>query len=238
MRFLSLAGGPNLGDQVTNVLIYLWPLFPHATEGNYNDAQNGEIAVLSGGGILDETSDAPILRLGRSVVWGAGTNTHGITRPTYPPVLELWEHVGIRDYGTKHRWVPCPSCMSPLFDDPPDPVFDVVTYGHWEKPIGEFVGPYLSNRGTRRDFPRAVRFLASGKTVRTNSYHGAYWALLLGREVELVDPFSNRFLFLPAHYDGNCLTPMSELLQESRNANINFAAEIKKWYANVPASES
>jgi exopolysaccharide biosynthesis predicted pyruvyltransferase EpsI len=43
------------------------------------------------------------------------------------------------------------------------------------------------------DFEKVIRFLASGKVVVTNSYHGAYWAILLGCRVCLYHAFSIKF---------------------------------------------
>jgi len=40
----------------------------------------------------------------------------------------------------------------------------------------------------------AIAFLASGATVVTNSYHGTYWAMCLGRRV-LCAPFNQKFQF-------------------------------------------
>lgn len=42
------------------------------------------------------------------------------------------------------------------------------------------------------DFGAAIRFIASGRVVLSNSYHGVYWGLLLGKKVLCV-PFSNKF---------------------------------------------
>ena len=52
----------------------------------------------------------------------------------------------------------------------------------------------MTNRGDRSRFPDIVAFLAQGECIITNSFHGAYWGLLLGRKVMIFRPFANRFL--------------------------------------------
>ena len=42
---------------------------------------------------------------------------------------------------------------------------------------------------------KVLDFLGSGETVLTSSYHGVYWATLLGRKV-LAFPFSSKFYTL------------------------------------------
>lgn len=45
--------------------------------------------------------------------------------------------------------------------------------------------------------PEIAAFLGSGETVITNSYHGAYWALLLGRRVLVYEPWCSKWLLTP-----------------------------------------
>ncbi len=60
-------------------------------------------------------------------------------------------------------------------------------------------GKLLSNNRKRpNEFHAVLDVLASGETVITNSYHGAYWALLMGRN---------------AHQAGLALAPATFLSQ-------------------------
>lgn len=70
--------------------------------------------------------------------------------------------------------------MSDLFDQTYEAANDIVIYQHKRIPIpieGDF--PRRLNEGD--DMEAAVRCLASGKLIITNSYHGAYWGTFLGR---------------------------------------------------------
>ncbi len=90
-------------------------------------------------------------------------------------------------------YVPCVSAMAPEFDDIPDPQCEVVVFSHALKSKTLSVPseiPHLTNHmGTLKD---TLLHLAKGEIVVTNSYHGTYWAMLMGRRV-LCLPFKDKF---------------------------------------------
>jgi len=229
MRFLHFTETMNIGDTMCCPLWYFPDVFAGAEEAHIRTAQLGESAIVGGGGIFTGEFTQAICRLGPSIVWGAGTNEHGATERIYPYCIKDWSLVGIRDIGSGFDWVPCVSCMAHEFDSPSEPTSDHVVYGHREEPIALASPRMMINHGDDKSFAKAVAFLASGALVKTNSYHGAYWALLLGRNVELIEPFSNRFFYLPARYDGNILTPEPGLLERCRDANRQFANRVHDW---------
>jgi hypothetical protein len=149
--------------------------------------------------------------------------------------------VGTRDYNDKrYEYAPCVSCLSPLFDIQYPIERDVVFYMHHDKTydhnrhIPEIV-PRIDNHCT--SMADAIAFLGSGQTVVSNSYHGVYWALLLGRRV-LCLPFSNKFLgyrFTPGYSelkswqkDINKARSHPEMLELSRSATINFERRVRE----------
>ncbi len=135
------------------------------------------------------------------VAWGVGVS---FPRPGPSPRdshtlrAEGWDLYGHRDVGLDGRFLPCPSCLHPVFDrDFGKPEHEVVYYGHHEKRPLSFVqgfGPYLTNKGPSME--EAVEFLASGEVIVTTSYHGAYWGALLGRRVAVL-PRATKFWHLP-----------------------------------------
>jgi hypothetical protein len=167
--------------------------FPAAAEGRY---------VIGGGGLISDSFpqvEQLTRRHGaRVVLWGVGHNlainiTGGYmksARLDYPEWMQNAALVGVRDHGTRFEWVPCASCLDPRFDAPAPIVHDVVVFEHKRIPIGIRGVPVMRNGGHSLD--EALAFLASGELVVTNSYHGAYWALLLGRRVIAV-PFGSKF---------------------------------------------
>jgi hypothetical protein len=150
-----------------------------------------QMLILGGGGLLYFSNrmralcELPAV----TVVWGVGANCHGVEHVSHPRFLEDCRLVGVRDYGFRYRWVPCVSCLSAVFEDLPVPSHDVVAFEHAGVPL-RLPLPTLRNNCT--DLQQVATFLASGDTVVTNSYHGAYWATLLGRRVVVI-PFSSKF---------------------------------------------
>jgi hypothetical protein len=96
------------------------------------------------------------------------------------------------------RCVPCASCMHPAFDQALDikPEHDVIRYSAARRV--EVKEPADTPHRTNEDgsIEEALRFIASGRKVVTSSYHGAYWARLLGREVEVVS-WGSKFDYVP-----------------------------------------
>jgi hypothetical protein len=116
----------------------------------------------------------------------------------------------------------------------------VVFYNHGGKTATQGIDipshiPTLSNNcASLKD---ALAFIASGRTVVSNSYHGVYWALLMGRKTICI-PFSKKFSayrFAP-HYS----TPkrwlaelgqgiaQPQMLPTCREATLAFKAQVDR----------
>jgi hypothetical protein len=171
--------------------------------------------------------------------WGIGTNCHGAVAADYSQIdLTRFRLLGLREFGPHSYWVPCSSCMSATFSEEHRPSFPMVTYSHRDHDIPEFGTPRMSNDVDSVE--EAVRFLASGKVVLTNSYHGLYWASLLGRRVLVWRPFSSRFFAAPWPFASvwtqedvirasQAEVPQKNLgLAEARAANTAFFEEVKR----------
>jgi len=129
----------------------------------------------------------------KTATWGIGLNYHGVQAQLYPKFLDECGMVGMRERGNPWNFVPCPSCMASEFDSALEvkPTFEYVIYQHRDWQIqGHY--PRLTNEA--ESLGVVLKHIASGATVITNTFHGAYWAKLLGRNVALNAPFSNRFL--------------------------------------------
>jgi hypothetical protein len=79
-------------------------------------------------------------------------------------------------------------------------------------------------------------FLGSGRCVLTNSYHGAYWAALLGREVLVFEPWNSKWLLTPWRFT-HCMRSdwrakrlearaFPWALADARRRNILFARRV------------
>ncbi|MGR3511938.1 MAG: hypothetical protein ACU0GG_04185 [Paracoccaceae bacterium] len=157
-------------------------------------------AVIYGGGKitggLAATFGPGDLAARHRIAWGVSTVQSSRLSLKYWRAYRRLSLVGTRDWGDdRFDFAPCASCMAPGFDAPREPTHDVVAYlHHWrsgpmkvEVPEGI---PVLDN--AHGDLDSALRHIASGATVVSNSYHGTYWGLLMGRKV-LCLPFSKKF---------------------------------------------
>ena len=158
-----------------------------------------DIGIYGGGKILGglATSAGVTKRPGAlHIAWGVGTLQTFPISIRYFRARALCELIGSRDYGDdRYTWSPCASCMAPQFDSPPAAKFDAVFYYHAGKTHSQKIVipntvPKLPNNCDSLE--EALDFIASGKTVISNSYHGVYWGLLMGRKVICV-PFSRKF---------------------------------------------
>ncbi len=211
-----------------------------------------DLLIIGGGGLLEIDFFRSGLQMisehrkpgSRAVIWGAGHNNWQVDDwRKLKQGLDLdpygFDLVGVRDVDCGYDWVPCASCMAPALDRQSEPVFDVVMYAHTDTinnaahlatlPSGL---PMLDNSAP---FEQVIPFLASGDLVLTDSFHGMYWATLLGRRV-IAFPSSSKFYSVKHPVplcdpsDWQRFTPLArrypEALEECRASNRAFANKV------------
>lgn len=173
------------------------------------------------------------------ILWGVGHNTKDQSNSTYPSYTNRFHLVGLRDWDSGYRWVPCASCMHPAFDKQYEIKNEFVWFEHKKRLIeNRFLdltpAPRMLNTG--QNLEQIIEFLGSGETVVTNSYHGVYWATLLGRKVVCV-PWGSKFNSFkhvptmatdkdwPDKIKDAVAYPTA--LEECRSANTEFYADVK-----------
>lgn len=222
---------------------------------------HGKVVVFGGGGLIgldrhgvhDRIIDFLSLFAGYGgdvVVWGAGHNrtvgfrewVDGADFSPYPSSFEKFRLVGLRDYPNSYDWVPCVSCMHPVFEQKFTSRHKCVAFlhGHESDEFGDEFSqiPNMFNimKGNRDNpeeaFLECINFIGSGSSVVTNSYHGLYWGTLLGKEVIAVQN-SSKFLEFKYKYK-NCENfknwkycvgdgySYENALAECRQANVSF----------------
>lgn len=138
-------------------------------------------------------------KIGPRILWGAGHNSRDKDTDSYsfsyPKYLNKFHLVGVRDWDTDYRWVPCPSCMHPAFNRTYEIKNEVVWFEHKKrliegKCLDALPTPRMLNTG--QNLEQIAEFLGSAEVVVTNSYHGVYWATLLGRKVVCI-PWGSKF---------------------------------------------
>lgn len=266
----------NVGDWWSVPSLYL----PMSMEGSFDLAKPEEIpnlpgvAILGGGG-LGRKNFEPFIqsllrpdRAYRVIGWGLGADSvtrkgEVLTEPTDMATL-LSYFDGLDEIGTRifpdsngypddrYRWVPCASCLSPLFQELRQlpTLYRTSVYEHlresllphisghgrlWNSIFGSH--QYLTNRGI--DLRAKLTFMAQSEFIITNSYHGVYWGTLLARKVICV-PFKNglfSFKHAPTYLDQDGLASAMErasvnhvALDECRDANIRFFKDMASKY--------
>lgn len=214
----------------------------------------GEHVVLGGGGLIAKSFHESMAALAarRSamlslVAWGIGESEHvdrrgGLVAPyagPLPEYMRAFDLIGLRDVGGLHdsrvEWAPCVSCMSPLFDQPRIATREAVIYEHKRIPIPIDGLERMTNDGG--DMAPKLDFLASAEIVITNSYHGAYWATLLGRRVIAVPNMSKmyRFRHAPIICAPDAWRRYASLAQSYADALDECRAASRAFYRKVAA---
>ena len=189
----------NIGDQACSPLRYFRDLrFKIRPVDIQLGIPNADAYLVGGGGLMHgkwmDTLSQVAARGKPCVAWGIGMNTHDTEHFIWPKFLDSFAAVGLRDYGNPWDYVPCPSCLHPAFNVPHASRHPFVIYEHHAAPIPLSVpAPRLQNRQPFSYFDNVIRFLSSGRVVVTNTFHGAYWSMLLGRPTVIFRPYSNRF---------------------------------------------
>jgi hypothetical protein len=126
--------------------------------------------------------------------------------------------------------------MHPAFDFEYETAHKTVYFTHAFKSKYQPRADDIHMKNDMLDFQKVIEFLASGETVVTDSYHGAYWAQLLGKKVKVVswsvkfDNMKHPPCFVENIYDDSAqgLSAPADFLRECRDLNVAFYQEFKK----------
>lgn len=235
----------NIGDRVCCPKYYFPEWLKHPFNFLYYENNpivlSEGIIVIGGGGVMVSESQwfyDFLSQLHRPcVVWGAGTNGMESDPFWMPMQMDQFTMVGIRDFNCGWPYVPCPSCLHPAFNLKGQPRHEFIIYDSVTMPI-EIDAPIRLNT-SHPWMEDIVNAMLSTRTVITNSYHGAYWAMLLNRRVLLMPNDTNRFKFLK-HQPPRCdmsnwkeqvagdPTAPADFLDECRSLNLDFAAKVRE----------
>lgn len=206
--------------------------------------------IIGGGGLLSNNYFAKEIDFlanysatNLKIIWGAGQNAYEVHafKDIYKSELQDlsgFDLVGLRDYPTKYQWVPCASCLHPIFKEQDiSPVNDVVSYLHHDSVMNVDLLNDLPNVmfNDNSDFRAVINHIKSGSTLITNSYHGAYWAQLLRRKVIAFPTSSKMYHFRfpvpicsPEEWRRNLILGYvaDEALDSSIEANLNFSRKV------------
>ena len=206
--------------------------------------------VLFGGGLLNELDLKKFFfrnTICKKIAWGIGL----LQSQKYEYLFSAFDLIGLRDFNRpeidnkKVFYVPCVSCMSQLFDNKHEQKYRLCFYAHKLKTPSDIIEkfkekniPILDNEAP---FEEVIPFLAQSEYVITNSYHGTYWATLLGKKVLCV-PFNDKFYgfkYAPIYTtfdtyetDKDKAIYYPRALNEAREINLAFYEKVKKIIQN------
>lgn len=203
--------------------------------------------IIGGGGLLNREGFNLQMELfeqlgdkgKKTVLWGLGHNAK--EKSTYGKISKYnldtskFGLVGVRDYGMKEEWVPCVSCLHPIFDEKHDVKNEIGMIFHKKtlndkSVLNKFKQfPSTSNNAVFED---VVKFIGETDKILTDSYHAMYWSLMLGKKV-MVFPNSSKFYnfkykpvistFTNFEADLKKVQSYSGVLEDCRETNLKFA---------------
>lgn len=253
LKFIFRADNTNVGDWWCPP----WRYFPFkpGIVGDILDSKfqidETDTLLVGGGGLGSEFFRPHLKRIKEakpkvSILWGAGVDSVS-KRDTiladekqdlYGDYFDFFDEQGIRVFSNPQRfqYVPCASCMNNLLFKyrAKKPMLKVGVYEHKRVPImdagNQLALGRLDNSGY--NFEQKIMFLSKFEYIVTNTYHGVYWATLLGRKVICIPYKSGLFSFkyppvycfngkiADEHFDR--AVAYEHALEESRKINLEY----------------
>lgn len=196
-------------DELTgkNLDIFAYKRTDKTVRDQFKQAVSNNGLIVGGGGLLNRKGFQKQMNLfenlgkkGKKVVlWGVGHNSK--EKGTYNKVTQYnidvtkFGLVGTRDKSMPGEYVPCVSCLHPIFDNSYDPTHEVGIVFHKDtlkKPkIISLFKEYPTSSNTT-DLQALINFVGASEKIVTDSYHVMYWSMLLGRKVVVI-PNSSKF---------------------------------------------
>jgi hypothetical protein len=143
---------------------------------------------------IDKIGDAKSPRF----FWGGGYNGDYNKKKgsnfEWPDWMVEFDKVGVRDWGQSLPWTPCASCMHPALQKKYAIKNDVIFFEHKKQLLKDFGTdsiPRFINSGSNVE--QTIELLGSANIILTNSYHGAYWGVLLKKRVVVVGAWGAKF---------------------------------------------
>ncbi|MDR6301431.1 polysaccharide pyruvyl transferase family protein [Mesonia maritima] len=208
--------------------------------------------IIGGGGLLNRNGFAKQMHLfeklaakhpeKKIVLWGVGHNSKEKTLygnlEKYNVSVNKFNIAGTRDYSRSGEYVPCVSCLHPIFNENFKVTQEIGIAFHRhtaqkKEVVSQFKNyPKTSNNSDLRSL---IEFIGSSEKLITDSYHVMYWSMLLEKKVVVV-PNSTKFYdfkykpvfstFTSAIEDCKKAENYSGVLAECREINLNFAAKV------------
>jgi hypothetical protein len=245
LEFHYKKGDNNVGDMYCNPSRYF--NFANVTSDCISKCTkydlNNKTIIVGGGGLIRKYFNKYTAHIDKQnyknlIVWGIGHNFSFKENFWWPDWLTQSTLYGVRDYFSNRtaEYLPCVSCMHPAFDKTYTATKDTVFFLHRTRSADTYPESDTVMHNTNTNFDEVIEFLGSGKTIVTDSYHGAYWGLLLNRDVRVVSwttkfqNFKNKPTIIDSvdnwkNYKGD--RHVSGYLEDCRSLNREFYKRVK-----------
>lgn len=247
IHFIHVIEPRNAGDMLCYPYRYFHSFFNqydciiHSTKDiGFSTIHTRDVVILASGGcfeVLDSFQESinRLLDINDNVIaWGCGHNAH-YDRPVYWPIeFSKFKLLSVRDFNYPGQpYVPCVSCLLPQLEKQYEIKRRIGLIEHQDFPI-LLEGEKINHR---EGIDCIIPFIGSSEIILTNTYHCAYWVMLMGKKVILYNPFSTkfeRFKYQPVVYSGNLEEDIKKshiapnFLNECRKINYAFFKKVKK----------
>lgn len=214
---------------------------------NFIEKISNKSLIIGGGGLLNRNgfklqmeAFESLAALGKKMVlWGVGHNdkrSSTFDKVTHYSIdTSKFGLVGTRDISMCGEYVPCVSCLHPLFDKSYDETQEVGVILHKDtvrKPEVVALFKEFPTTSNTTDLEAIINFIGASQKVVTDSYHAMYWSMLMGKKVVVI-PNSTKFYDFKhkpviSGFEGAIdafakAETFPTLLEECRTINRNFA---------------
>ena len=224
--------------------------YKKSTTNNWIEQISNNSLIIGGGGLLNikhfkmqmDLFEKLTQKGKKTVIWGAGHNEINLNNfnqnKKYWVDVTKFGLVGTRDYNFPGEWVPCVSCLNPIFDNKHTEEHEVGLIfnakSNKDKELAKKFERYpLSSNTTNLE--EMTSFIGKCNTLVTNSYHAMYWAILMEKKVVCI-PATSKFLdfkyktpittFEDFESKIKDATKYTGILEECREINMNFSEKV------------
>ncbi len=209
-----------------------------------------DIVILGGGGLINNWMNPILDRLLDScdTVVGWGLGDHAKPGKTGVPVIDYgrFSLLGVRDYNFTPvgfppdyflPYLPCVTCMEQEFTTERRILRDIGVIQHFRRDLPEELTSRYDAFRQSSHIKQCIRFIGESNAIVTNSYHAAYWGLLLKRIVVIMDiEWSHKFEYFkykPVKFTGDLHKDIasgqiySDALSDARALNVEFYEKVR-----------
>lgn len=211
---------------------------------HFSKIKQNDIVIIGGGGLLNALPEwnysiNKVLKMvDKSVIWSAGFNWGGegiIKQPINWGKVSL---ISIRDfhYPLNFRYIPCATCMIHEISKEDYIIkreIGIVCHEYKRDMPSEF----LKYDSITNSFPleTIIDFIGSSNVIVTNSYHAAYWSVLMKKKCIIFALKSEKFEYFknkPVVYSGNLFADINRAviypnaLDECKKLTLDYMKDI------------